>query len=185
MDGVWSRALRGIGVGGIALALAGCATYPQGPSVMALPGSRTSFEQFQHDDALCRDWAAHQTGIPTQDAAIESGVATAAVVTAVGAAAGLAIGAAAGNPGAGAAIGAGSGLLVGSAVGASSAHASGLEVQDRYDASYVQCMYAKGNRVPVARGAVPLESSAPPPPRRRDLPAPPRGRPPPPPPDAS
>ena len=39
--------------------LSGCATVPQGPSVMVLPGSSKSFEQFQVDDAACRQWASH------------------------------------------------------------------------------------------------------------------------------
>lgn len=42
--------------------LAGCATTPSGPSVMALPGSGESFDQFRHDDALCREYAREQTG---------------------------------------------------------------------------------------------------------------------------
>ena len=160
----------------------GCTTLPTGPSVMALPGSRTSFEQFQVDDAGCRDWAAQRVGIGPDAAAAGAGVGTAAVVTAVGAIAGTAIGAAAGHPGAGAAIGAGSGLLVGSAAGASRAHYAGGEAQSRYNEAYVQCMYAKGNRVPVPRGTVPPDDA-----RRRSLrrapPPPPAGRPPPPPPD--
>jgi hypothetical protein len=32
----------------------GCATIPIGPSVMVLPGRGKTFEQFQRDDAVCR-----------------------------------------------------------------------------------------------------------------------------------
>src|SRR5262249_44739086 len=39
-----------------------------------------------------------------------------------------------------------------SAVGAGTAAASYGSVQQRYDVAYVQCMYAKGNQVPAARG---------------------------------
>ena len=62
------------------------------------------------------------------------------------------VGRAAGNAGVGAAIGAGSGLLLGSAWGIDAAQASGATLQNRYDMSYVQCMYANGNRVPMAEG---------------------------------
>ncbi len=36
----------------------GCATIPTGPSVLVLPGTGKTLEQFQADDALCRQWAA-------------------------------------------------------------------------------------------------------------------------------
>ena len=106
---------------GVALLASACVSVPSGPSMMVLPGSQTSFEQFQVDDQSCRGFALHQSGVSTEDAAVESGVVSAAVGTAVGAAAGVAIGAATGNPGAGAAIGAASGLLFGSAAGVDSA----------------------------------------------------------------
>src|SRR5678816_677344 len=44
----------------IALLLTACASAPTGPSVMVLPGSGKSFEQFQAEDAACRQWAAQQ-----------------------------------------------------------------------------------------------------------------------------
>ena len=40
------------------LLLAGCASAPSGPSVMALPGSAKSFDEFRADDAGCRQFAA-------------------------------------------------------------------------------------------------------------------------------
>ncbi|MGO9377784.1 MAG: hypothetical protein ACLPN1_01615 [Dissulfurispiraceae bacterium] len=49
--------------------------------------------------------------------------------------------------GTGLAIGAASGLLVGTAA-ANAGQASGYAAQGRYDISYSQCMYAKGNQVP-------------------------------------
>ena len=39
---------------------AGCATAPAGPSVNVLPGTGKSFDQFQADVSLCREWAARQ-----------------------------------------------------------------------------------------------------------------------------
>jgi hypothetical protein len=50
----------------------------------------------------------------------------------------------------GAAIGAGSGLLLGSAAGPGAYETSAYALQNRYDITYVQCMYAKGNQVPVS-----------------------------------
>ena len=43
-----------------ALTLAACATVPTGPTVMVLPGAGNSLEQFQGDDAACRQWAGQQ-----------------------------------------------------------------------------------------------------------------------------
>jgi len=131
-------------------ALTACATMPTGPSVMSLPGTGKTFEEFRMDDAVCRQFAFEQIGGMTAQQAGQSSAVTSAVVgTVVGAAAGAAIGSVSGDMGAGAAIGAGSGLLFGSAVGSSYASASYYENQRRYDNAYIQCMYAKGNRVPV------------------------------------
>jgi hypothetical protein len=154
---------------------------------MVLPGRDRSFSQFQADDALCRQWAAQQTGVTPQQAAARRGIASAAIGTGVGAAAGAVIGAAVGHPGSGAILGAGSGLLLGSAAGAARGSWTRAEMQSRYDNSYMQCMYANGNEIPVARTSVrgptpPPSYSAP----QRGAPAspppPPAGPPPPPPP---
>src|SRR5213593_392435 len=158
------------------LVLTACATVPTGPSVLVLPGAGKNFEQFQTEDAVCRQWALQQTGTTPNEAA--------AVGTAVGAGLGAAIGAAAGSPATGAAVGAGAGLFGGTAVGAGNAYGSSISVQRRYDIAYMQCMYAKGNQVPVPRGSQPAytSSAAPPPPPPSNAPPPPAGTPPPPPP---
>jgi outer membrane lipoprotein SlyB len=173
------------------LLMVACATVPTGPSVMVLPGSGKNFEQFQTDDAVCRQWAAQQTGTTTKKVAHESTVSGAVIGTAVGAVAGAAIGAAAGSPGTGAAVGAGVGLLGGTAAGAGAAEGSQATVQRRYDITYMQCMYAKGNQIPVPKGSLPASYTAPPgpPPPATSAPAsvppPPAGAPPPPPPGTS
>jgi Glycine-zipper domain len=134
------------------LALGACAVAPPtGPSVMAMPAQGKSFEQFQQDDAICRQFASASIGgaAPAQ-AATDSAVNSAAVGTLLGAAAGAAIGAAAGNPALGAAAGAGGGLLIGGASGANAAAYSGESLQRRYDMGYLQCMAAKGESVPTA-----------------------------------
>lgn len=133
----------------VILIASGCATVPTGPSVSVMPGTGKSFEQFQVDDAVCRQWAAQHSGQSPQQTVNQNTVSGAAVGTVIGAGLGAAIGAASGNPGIGAAIGAGSGLLVGTASGASAGQAYGWEAQRRYDIAYTQCMYAKGNRVPA------------------------------------
>jgi hypothetical protein len=128
------------------LLVAGCASLPTGPSVMSLPGSRKTFDEFRVDDAGCRQFASVQVGGATpQQAATESGVASAAIGTAIGAGAGALI---AGSSGAG--VGAGVGLLTGALVGQSYAGGSFYAVQQRYDNAYRQCMYAKGNKIPVS-----------------------------------
>ncbi len=134
----------------VPLLLVGCVTMPTGPSVQVMPGTGKSFEQFQADDAACREWAGRQIGLPPQEVANQNTAAGAVVGTLIGAGLGAAIGAAAGNPCIGAAIGAGSGLLVGTSAGANAGQVSGWEAQRRYDIAYEQCMYAKGNQIPVA-----------------------------------
>lgn len=157
--------------------LGGCAVVPQGPSVMALPGTGKTFDQFRADDGSCRQFAYQQVGgDSTNQAVSNSAVGSAVVGTALGAAAGAAFGG-----GSGAAVGAGAGLLAGSLFGASNAQGSAYDVQRRYDQAYLQCMYANGNRVPMrgrmmsAQPAQGVYSTQPPPP-------PPPGMPPPPPP---
>ena len=157
------------------LLLGACATIPTGPSVMVMPGSGKSFDQFRADDAECRQFALGQIGGATaNEAAIDSGVRSAALGTAVGALAGAAMG---GHEGAG--VGAGVGLLAGTAAGANAGQASGYGSQRRYDNAYIQCMYAKGERVPVSGQMAPARTVSPPPPSTY---APPPGYPPPPPP---
>src|SRR5918996_1503235 len=51
-----------------------CATVPAGPSVMALPGKGRSFDAFQGDDLVCRQWASQQAGTSPERA---GGLATA------------------------------------------------------------------------------------------------------------
>jgi hypothetical protein len=123
----------------------GCAMMPTGPSMLVLPGTGKPYEQFRSDDFYCRQMALMQIGgVTPQMAAAQSGVASAAVGTALGAATGAAIGG-----GQGAAVGAGVGLAGGSLVGTGMAENAGGGTQLRYDYAYVQCMYAKGHRVPV------------------------------------
>ncbi len=128
--------------------LAGCASAPTGPNVTVLPGSGKSYEQFNHDDAICRDSAQTSTNGGAQ-AVANNAVGTAAAGTVLGAAAGALIGAATGSAGAGAAIGAGSGLLIGSAVGSNTGQRSAGGLQHHYDVAYTQCMYARGDQIPA------------------------------------
>ena len=133
-----------------AIPLAACvAAPPSGPTVVAMPRSGESLNQFEANDLACRNYAQIHTAPPgaTQEAANRSAVGSAAVGTVVGAAGGALLGAAAGNAGAGAAIGAGAGLLTGSAVGASNASAIAGGAQEQYDIAYAQCMTSKGEVV--------------------------------------
>ena len=147
------------------LALVGCATIPTGPSVMVLPPAGKSFEQFQSEDAICRQWARQQIGLSPQETVNQNTANSAVIGTVIGAGVGAAIGSASGNMGSGAAIGAGSGLLLGAASGANSGRVYGWEAQRRYDNTYLQCMYAKGNLIPgVTRPARHIRRMPPPPP---------------------
>ena len=167
-----------------------CATLPTGPSVMVLPGTGKTFEQFHSDDFMCRHFALEQVGgAPPSQTATQNGVATAVTGTAVGAAAGAVMG---GNRGA--AVGAGAGLLFGTMAGSETAQHSAYYSQQRYDNAYIQCMYANGHLVPMPgrmymNTRVEVEETAPmPPPARYSPPSgvkilpPPPGPPPPPPP---
>jgi hypothetical protein len=158
------------------LVVGGCVSMPSGPSMLVLPGTGRSFQEFRADDFDCRQYAHEYIGgRSAEQAASESGVRSAVVGTAIGAAVGAAAG---GSRGAG--VGAGAGLLVGSAAGTGAAQTSAYGAQQRYDFAYVQCMYASGHRVPVSgrygSGRSDRYRSAPPPP--------PPGTPPPPPPGA-
>ena len=129
----------------IACLLTACVHMPAGPSVMTLPGSGKSFDQFRSDEYECRQYADEQVGgISPRQASRTSGIESAAIGAGLGAAVGVALGG-----GHGAAIGAGTGLLLGGLIGSSTATTSGYASQQRYDISYTQCMYAKGHRVPV------------------------------------
>lgn len=170
-----------LALSGLAL-LAGCASVPTAPSVMALPGNGKSFDSFRFDDGDCRQYASQQVGGASNDAAVRSAV----VGTAIGAVAGAAIG---GHQGAG--VGAGTGLLFGSAIGAGSQQDANYGSQRQYDAAYIQCMYAKGHKVPVPGGygrtwtqapSEPIYAPSAPPPPPPGSPPPPPGSPPPPPP---
>jgi hypothetical protein len=89
------------------LGLGACAVMPSGPTVMALPGSNKTFDQFRGDDYNCRQFAFQQIGGTTaQQNANAAAVGSTVVGTALGAAAGAAFGG-----GSGAAVGAGAGML--------------------------------------------------------------------------
>lgn len=167
------------------LLLPACASVPNGPSVMALPGTGKDFDQFRYDDGYCRQYALQQVGGKTANQAASKSMANSAVVgTAVGALAGAAV-----NGGSGAGVGAATGLIVGSAIGVDQANASSYGAQSQYDNAYIQCMYAKGHRVPVwGRMSTDPEPASYPPPSRPVAyppPPPPPGYMPPVPPDAT
>src|SRR6185295_19576943 len=158
----------------------GCVVMPNGPSRMALPGTGRSFDEFRADDGICRQYAFESLGGQTatntqQNAAVQSAV----VGTAIGALAGAAIGGSSG-----AAAGAGVGLLGGSLAGASAGNVSGYDAQHRYDMAYVQCMYAKGHKVPTYGNYTNAGPYYAPTTVTRSVPPPPSNTPPPPPPGA-
>ena len=158
----------------IAFLLVGaCTTMPTGPSVLVLPGTGKTFDQFRVDDFECRQFASGQVGGATAgQAQTDSTLRSAALGTAVGAVAGAAMD---GRSGAG--VGAGTGLLIGTLAGTGAGDASGYSLQRRYDFGYQQCMYAKGHKIPISgrlmtppppgAGATPPGPPPPPPPGAR------------------
>ncbi|MBV8271495.1 MAG: glycine zipper family protein [Cupriavidus sp.] len=46
----------------LALVIGACTTMPSGPSVMVLPGSKKTFDQFLSDDHTCRQFALGRVG---------------------------------------------------------------------------------------------------------------------------
>jgi hypothetical protein len=151
------------------LLLAGCAApTPTGPTITAVPPAGKSLTLFQNQDYSCRNYAQQTVAYPAATQNTQgNGIATAAIGTGIGAAAGALFGAVAGNAGAGAAIGAGVGLLGGSAVAANQTRRAGENLQQIYNSAYAQCMTSRGNGiapqaypVPVA---VPAYGYAPPP----------------------
>lgn len=148
------------------LLLGACVSMPSGPSVLVLPGTGKNFAQFRNDDAACRQYAITQMGGKTPDQfAADSVAKSAALGTVVGAAAGAAIG---GRNSAG--VGAGTGMAMGALAGTEAGNVSAYDLQRRYDYAFMQCMYAKGHKIPVSgrfessRPSAPGAYAPPPPP---------------------
>jgi uncharacterized protein YcfJ len=141
----------------LAAMLAGCASIPTGPSVTVMPAPGKPFDQFQADNAICRQFAEQQIGANPNEVAREQVITGAATGAAIGAASGALMG---GGHNEATESMAGAGLIVGSAAGANAANASTMTLQRRYDIAYQQCMYAKGNLIP----GYPAPRYAPPPP---------------------
>lgn len=131
------------------LLASGCAVpSPNAPSVMVLPGTGKNFDQFRTDNELCRQFASEQLNNAGGESAITaSGIGSTALGTALGAAAGAAI-----NGGRGAAAGAGGGFALGGLAGVNASETAAGRLQQRYDISYQQCMYANGHRIPSSGG---------------------------------
>jgi hypothetical protein len=143
------------------IVLAGCATQPTAPTVGVMPAPNKPLPEFQADHAVCKQWADSQVAGQAQ-AANNQALGGAAIGTLLGAGLGAAIGAAAGSPGIGAAVGAASGATLGTAAGANSSAYANMPIQDQYNIAYSQCMYAKGNQVPMQYQQPPQGYSAPP-----------------------
>jgi hypothetical protein len=142
---------QGVMVVLVASVLMGCAGIPPGPNVMVLKGQGTTFEQYQADDVVCRQYAAEKSG--ASSSTVETSAVTAGALTSVlGAATGAVIGAVTGSPGTGAAIGAGTGAVAGTAVGVGRGDRTAMTAQQRYDHAYIICMDAKHHNIPQSTG---------------------------------
>jgi len=117
--------------------LAGCASAPQGPTVPVMPAPNKPFQVFQEDQAVCNQYAQQVIGPAQQQ--LQNQQIGSALIAGLGAAVG---------GGHGAAIGAGAGAVAGTAYGANAAGYESMNMQQRYDMAYSQCMYSRGNQVP-------------------------------------
>lgn len=131
-----------------ALALAGCVSVPQGPTVAVMPGTSKSLDQFQVDNSNCQQYAQSAIAGPTQAAYNQAG-ANVVGSAAFGAVLGALFGSVTGDAGYGAAWGASTGALFGSAGASNSGAVSSYTLQQQYNAAYMQCMYTQGNQVPA------------------------------------
>jgi uncharacterized protein YcfJ len=129
-----------LGLSGVLL-LQGCAGTPMGPTVQVLPGPHKDFAVFQQEDAFCRQVATQQVG-GQAEAANNQAIGSTLLGSALGAGLGAAVGG-----GRGAGIGAAAGGLVGTGMGTSGSQHTQLSIQQQYNNSYSQCMYAKGNQI--------------------------------------
>lgn len=138
--------------------LTACVSTPTAPSVITLPGKGVSFEQFRADDYDCRVFTFQQLEGKTLQPTSQSRGTENAAT----------------GPGA--------------APGPVSATAAMHGNQRQYDIHYIQCMYAKGHRVPMlgrmTGDQADVETASPKiiaPPSGFKPPPPPTGNPPPPP----
>ena len=161
-------------------ALAGCSSIPNGPSVAVMPAPGKSFDQFNTEDTVCRQFAQKSIGTSANDSATDAELKSIAAGTAIGVVAGVLGSGNSGGAGSGAAVG----MLGGASMGSGAAQASGREAQRRYDIAYEQCMYAKGNQLPQGTYYQPrvIYTQPPAPPAPVPAPAPANYPPPPPPP---
>ena len=143
----FNAAGRGFVSAGILAMLVGCAQTPMGPTVQVMPGPGRSFDQFQTDQLVCKNYAQQQVQGQAENAN-QRAVGGAVIGTVLGAAAGAVIGGAVGNAGAGAAIGAASGAGAGTLYGTDASNRAQWSIQQQYDNAFAQCMYAKGDQVP-------------------------------------
>lgn len=135
------------------IVLTACTNLPTAPSVMTLPGTGKSFDQFLTDDQACQQFAYTHIGGKSGKTAHAVSSTTQTRYYSAG-------------------------------------NLSYVAQQYRYDMSYIQCMYAKGHRVPVS-GQITSSKST----KNRTTtlnstsgftpPPPPKGMPPPPPPSSS
>ncbi len=131
------------------LLVEGCVSQPLGPTVAVMPGDNKSYDAFEQDAAVCQQSASQAVAGQAQQANNQA-VGEGLLGTVLGAGLGAAVGG-----GRGAAVGAAAGSVVGTGVGANSSAYSQAGIQQRYNITYVQCMAAKGDKVPPAGSYAP------------------------------
>ena len=124
--------------------LSGCATFPEGPSIRALPGTGKSMEEFRAADDACRQDSLERVRSKRPDLAVSETDQTHAVAATTGDAT------------------RGGSIMQDPVTASGTASAmrpetkdiSARDLQHEYDYAYVRCMYVMGHRVPVPRQAI-------------------------------
>lgn len=130
------RANRIFSVAALAAGLLGCVQMPTGPTVAVMPAPGKPMDLFMQEDDACRGFARMRIGgAPNPNDQVAAGMAGGAVVGGV---------LSGGRPG-----GVTTGVVVGGVVGSGAADQSGMSLQRRYNIAYMQCMYSKGNQLPM------------------------------------
>jgi uncharacterized protein YcfJ len=126
-------------------AVGACAIEPYGSSYAAMPSPYKPPEVFSSDEGACSAYA-RQVVAGHADTANQQAILT----TLLGAAIGAGIGEAVGG-GREVTAGAVGGAITGGMIGAANSTNASYALQHQYDVAYQQCMYNRGNQVPVAR----------------------------------
>jgi hypothetical protein len=133
-----------------AAVLSSCSIIPTAPMVGALPGPQKTYDEFRNDDFTCRGTAQAAVTPPAQDTTTAAPTTTAPTTTAPATAAGsTSAGTTAGGSAGGAAESPAANITTPYTAPTFFSGPTWYELQRWYDATYLQCMFARGHAVPA------------------------------------